>query len=58
MDEAGIDVKCFKPHGKRAAAISYAKVKDAPLGSIMNSARWTQNSTFRKPYDKPVQGKS
>ena len=58
MDKAGIDVNCFKPHSTRAAASSHAKAKGAPLSVIMNTAGWTQNSTFRKFYDKPVQGKS
>ena len=58
MDKAGIDVKCFKPHSTRPAASSHAKAKGAPLSVIMNTAGWTQNSTFRKFYDKPVQGKS
>ena len=58
MDKAGIDVKCFKPYSTRAAASSHAKVMGAPLSAIMNSAGWTQTSTFRKFYDKPVQGKS
>ena len=46
MDKAGIEVNCFKPHS------------NAPLTVIMNSEGWTQTSTFRKLYDKPVQGKS
>ena len=58
MGKAGIDVKCFQPHSTRAAASSHAEAKDAPLSVIMNTAGWTQNITFRKFYDKPVQGKS
>ena len=58
MDKAGIDVKRFKPHSTRAASSSHAKAKGAPLNVIMNTARWTQNSTFRKFYEKHVQGKS
>ena len=58
MFMAGIDVKCFKSHSKRAASSSYANAKDASLSSIMKSAGWTQKNTFRKFYDKPVQGNS
>ena len=58
MDKAGIDVKCFKPHSTRAAASSHAKAKGTPLSVIMNTAGWTQNSTFRKFNDKSIQGKS
>ena len=58
MDKAGINVNCFKPHSTRAAAPSYAEAKDAHWSSIMKSAGWTQKSTFRKFYDKPVQRKS
>ena len=58
MDKAGTNVKCFKPHSTRAAASLHAKAKGAPLSAIMNSAGWTQTSTFRNFYDKPVQEKS
>ena len=58
MDKAGIDVKCFKPHSTRATASSYAKAKGAPLSLTMKSEGWTQKSTFRKFYEKHVQGKS
>ena len=58
MDKAEIDVKCFNHHSTRVAASSHAKAWDAPLSVIMNTAGWTQNNTFRKFYDKPVQGKS
>ena len=58
MGKAGIDVKCFQPHSTRAAASSYAEAEDAPLSVNMDTAGWTQNITFRKFYDKPVQGKS
>ena len=58
MDKAGIDIKWFKLHSTRVAASSHATAKGAPLSVIMNTAGWTQNSTFRKLYEKPVQGKS
>lgn len=58
MKKAGLDVNLFKPHSTRAAAASAAKVKGVPLSSIMKSAGWTQDNTFRKFYDKPVQKKS
>ena len=58
IDKAGIDVKCFKSHSTRAAASSYTNAKFTPLSSIMKSAGWAQNSTFRKFHEKPVQEKS
>ena len=57
-DKAGIDVKCLKPHNTRATSSSHARAWGAPLNVIMNTAKWTQNSAFRKFYDKSVQGKS
>ena len=38
---SGINVKCVKPHSKRAASSSYAKAKVATLSSILRSAGWT-----------------
>ena len=46
MDKVGIDVICFKPHSTSTSTSSNAK--GAPLSAIMNTAGWTQNSTFRK----------
>ena len=48
----------FKPHSQMAAASSHANAKGVPLSAIVNSAGWTQTSTFRKIYEKPVCGKS
>ena len=58
MKEAGININLFKPHSTRAAASSAAKAKGVPLSVIMKSAGWSQDNTFRKFYDRPVQEKS
>ena len=54
MKEAGINVEQFKPHSTRAAALSAAKLKGVSLQNIMKAAGWTQKSTFRRFYNKPV----
>lgn len=58
LHKSGIDVKQFKPHSTRAAATSDARKKGMPLLSIMKAAGWSQSSTFRRFYDKPVHNSS
>lgn len=54
MGHAGIDVNMFKPHSTRAACTSAAKNKGVPLQSILKTAGWKQESTFRRFYNKPI----
>ena len=51
---AGIDVQLYKPHSVRVAATSAAHKQEVPLTTILSKAGWTQQSTFRKFYNKPV----
>ncbi len=52
---AGIDTSIFTPHSTRAASTSQAKV---PLATILRTAGWSKDCTFRKFYKKPVSGNS
>ena len=51
---SGIDISQYKSHSTRSASTSAAKKAGASVSAIMNAAGWTQESTFRKFYDKPV----
>ena len=58
LDLAGIDVRIFKPHGTRAAATSAAQRKGVKLMDILNVAGWTNETTFARFYNKPLQSLS
>lgn len=58
MTKAGIDTGKFKPHSTRAASTSTARDKGPPVQSIMKVAGWTQESTFRRFYHKPIKNAS
>ena len=51
--EAGVDMSIFSPHSTRAASTSCAS-RHVPLDTILSTAGWSRESTFRKYYDKPV----
>ena len=51
---AGIDIAKFGAHSTRSASTSAAKSMKMPIDLIMQSAGWTQESTFVKFYLKPV----
>jgi len=51
---AGIDIKLFKSHSVRSASTSAAKSAGIPIQTILKTAGWQKESTFRKYYDKPV----
>lgn len=51
---AGIDVSIFKSHSVRSASTSAALCNSASIETIMKTAGWSKESTFRKFYDKPV----
>ena len=55
LDLAGIDVSIFKPHSTRAAATSAAQRKGVKLMDILNVAGWTNEATFARFYNKPLQ---
>ena len=50
---AGIDMTIFTPHSTRAASTSKAG-QFVPLKTIIDTATWSQASTFTKYYQKPV----
>ena len=53
LQNAGIDMNIFTPHSTRAAATS--KVQNTvSLETILKTAAWSQESTFRKFYNKPI----
>ena len=51
---SGIDTESFSAHSTRAAASSAAARARVALKDIMNAADWTNESTFKKFYHKPV----
>ena len=54
MTASGIDCSMFKPHSVRSASVSKASEKGLSLATIMRTAGWSYQCTFRKFYQKPV----
>ena len=54
--QSGIDVKVFKLHSTRAASTSKANSCKVPLDIILQAASWKGDCTFRKFYNKPIEG--
>lgn len=54
LTSANIDINVFKPHSVRAASTSYAAKTGLSIGTILNTAGWSANCTFRKFYNKPI----
>ena len=54
MATAGLDTTVFSPHSLRAASTSKAKREKVPINTILDTAGWTRESTFRAYYNKPV----
>ena len=52
---SGIDVSIFKAHSVRAASVSAAKLNFVSTQDILDRADWTQEKTFQRYYDKPVE---
>ena len=52
--EAGINVEIFKAHSTRSAATSRAKLDGLSIDSILKTAGWNNNRTFKKYYDKAI----
>ena len=50
----GIDVNIFKPHSTRAASTTAAFSSKVPLATILRTAGWQKDCTFRKLYKKPI----
>lgn len=53
LTTAGVDMSIFSPHSTRSAATSKA-MSHVPLDTILKTAGWAKESTFRKYYLKPV----
>ena len=58
MAKAGLDLTKYTPHSLRAASTSAAVRAKVPIDTILQTAGWTRESTFRKYYNKPVHSKS
>ena len=54
---AGIDMNLFTPHSTRSASTS-AVVSRIPIDTIIKTAGWTSECTFRKFYKRPVSNNS
>ena len=54
MQKSGLDLAIFTPHTVRAASTSAAFRAKIPLLSILETAGWSKDNTFRKYYQKPV----
>ena len=52
---AGIDTSKYSAHSTRSASTSAAKGNSISITTIMKSAGWSQESTFTKFYQKPVE---
>ena len=55
MHRAGVDVRQFKPHSTRTAAVSKANAANVPISEILLQAGWRNEQTFQRFYKKPLQ---
>ena len=56
MVKAGLDISVFTPHSVRGASTSAALRAKVPLETILTTAGWRKDNTFRKYYNKPLKG--
>ena len=54
MVQAGLNMTIFTPHSIRAATTSAALKAKVPIGTILKTAGWSKDCTFRKYYKKPI----
>lgn len=54
LNLSGVDTSVFKPHSTRAASTSKALLHGVPLDNILDTAGWTQSSTFATYYQKEI----
>ncbi|CAG2240323.1 unnamed protein product [Mytilus edulis] len=54
LQTAGVDITIYKPHSTRSASTSAALRCATSIDTILKAAGWSNESTFRKFYDKPV----
>ena len=57
MSNAGLDMNIFSPHSLRAASTSKARQAKVPISTILQTAGWSRESTFRAFYNKPIHEK-
>lgn len=55
MLKAGISINVYKPHSTRSATASKAKVSNASLAEIMQTAGWSSAATFARFYDREIE---
>ena len=53
--DAGIDTLKYSAHSTRSASTPAAKGNSISIATIIKSVGWTQESTFTKFYNKPVE---
>ncbi|CAC5388615.1 unnamed protein product [Mytilus coruscus] len=54
LQMAGVDITIYKPHSTRSASTSATLRCATSVDIILKAAGWSNESTFRKFYDKPV----
>jgi hypothetical protein len=54
LHKSGIDVNIFKPHSTRAASTTAAFSSKVPLATILRTASWQKDCTFRKFNKKSI----
>lgn len=54
LGAAGVDLNIYGPHSTRSAATSAAAAHKIPLQTIIRTAGWDKESTFRRFYSRPV----
>ena len=52
---SGIDTSVFGAHSTRSAATTKANLSNVPLATVMRTAGWSRETTFRKYYEKQIQ---
>ena len=55
LQQAGIDTSRFGAHSTRSASTSVANALNMPIDIILNSGGWSQESTFAKYYNMPIE---
>ena len=55
LGKAGINTACYSAHSTRSASTSAACVTRLPVDFIMKAAGWSNESTFQKFYNMPVE---
>ena len=51
---SGVDMAIFSSHSTRGASTSAAAASKVPLATIIKTAGWSQENTFRQFYHRPV----